>query len=114
MVRIFFAFCLSIIPALTSYSASMAQHAAGAAGKIVVCTSLGSSIIYTDIDGQPEAAPLFCPDYIIQLDSITLPAFELHLTARLIFQHQQTTKANAALYAKSRFNELVRAPLFLT
>ena len=57
MVRIFFAFCLSIIPALTSYSASMAQHAAGAAGKIVVCTSLGSSIIYTDIDGQPEAAP---------------------------------------------------------
>ena len=73
-----------------------------------------AAIIYTDIDGQPEAAPLFCPDYIIQLDSITLPAFELHLTARLIFQHQQTTKANAALYAKSRFNELVRAPLFLT
>ncbi len=75
MIRAFSALFLSLILAMTGHSAAVARSAPDAVDQWVLCTGLGTTVIYTDAEGRPTAAPHLCPDCVVSLDAAILPAF---------------------------------------
>jgi hypothetical protein len=73
MNRKIVAFFLSLVLALTSHSAAVANGSSAAVDQMVICTGLGATVIYTDAEGQPTSAPHRCPDCVMHVGAGLLP-----------------------------------------
>lgn len=62
MMRIITSLLLACMLAVTSQSMAVARGASAASGQMVICTGIGTMVIYVDEAGQPTSAPHLCPD----------------------------------------------------
>lgn len=67
--RVFIPFLLALILALTSQAMAVTRVSSDATGQMVLCIGTQSVTVYVDAEGQPTAAPHFCPDCAL-LDDI--------------------------------------------
>lgn len=73
-MRIYLAFSLALVVALTGHASASVQGSRDAAGQMVICSGSAAVVIYVDSDGQPVQAPHFCPDCVMHLlDALPLP-----------------------------------------
>lgn len=73
MRRIYAALMLSLMLALTSHSSAVARTMPDAVGQMIICTGLGTTLVYTDANGQPTDVPHLCPDCVVHLVAATVP-----------------------------------------
>mmetsp|Transcript_32491 Transcript_32491/g.62592 ORF Transcript_32491/g.62592 Transcript_32491/m.62592 type:complete len:81 (+) Transcript_32491:107-349(+) len=73
MIRALLSITLSLVLVLTSHSAGMAKASPAAVDQMVICTGLGTTVIYTDADGRPTTTPHLCPDCVVHLDGAVVP-----------------------------------------
>jgi len=57
----------ALLVALTGQSLAVARGASDVAGQIEICSGSGPVMIYVDADGQPVAAPRYCPEAALSL-----------------------------------------------
>lgn len=50
---------------LTSQAMAVARGASAAADQMVLCIGADAVVVYVDAEGQPTAAPHFCPDCVL-------------------------------------------------
>lgn len=60
--RLFISVLLALILALTSQAMAVTRVSTDATGQMVLCIGTQSVTVYVDAEGQPTAAPHFCPD----------------------------------------------------
>lgn len=58
---------LALTLALTSVAVGAVRGQADATGKMVICSSHGLVVLYTDENGDPTGAPHLCPDCVVKL-----------------------------------------------
>ncbi|WP_417473323.1 hypothetical protein [Leisingera sp.] len=74
VLRRYLGLFLALAVALTAHSAAAAQGGRDATGTMVICTGMGAVVVYTDAEGQPVAAPHYCPDCVTHvLDAVVPP-----------------------------------------
>lgn len=110
MIRVLFAFFLSLILAFTSHSTAVANGAPMAVDQMVICTGFGATVIYTDADGMPTAAPHLCPDCVMHLDAGVLPAFGMLPSALAVALRRAVPTGDAAMRSKPLPTQPVRGP----
>lgn len=59
------ALMLCLLLVLTGHSAGMVRGASAATDKMVICVGASTTVVYTDADGQPTAAPHVCPECLV-------------------------------------------------
>lgn len=74
IMRLSLSLLLTLALAFTSLTMAQARGAAAATGQMVICSGLGTTIIYVDADGQPTQAPHMCPDCLMLLATEGAPA----------------------------------------
>ena len=57
-----FAWCLSLLVALSGISMAAARAAPAPVGQMVICSGQGFAVVLVDVDGQPTRAAHLCPD----------------------------------------------------
>lgn len=56
---------LSAMLALSGVNMALARGASEATGQMVICTGVGTVVVYVDDMGQPTSAPHICPDCML-------------------------------------------------
>lgn len=82
MTRAVLSLLLALMLALTSQSMAVARGSSAATGQMVICTSLGATLVYMDASGAPTSAPHICPDATINTtlaEAVSAPVLPLRL-----------------------------------
>lgn len=74
-VRWFVSAVLCVILVLTGHSMAMVRGASAATGQMVICVGDTTTVIYTDAEGEPTAAPHICPECIVTWHAATPPIY---------------------------------------
>lgn len=73
IMRMTLSLFLTLALAFTSLTMAQARGAAAATGQMVICSGLGTTIIYVDAEGQPTQAPHMCLDCLMLLATDSAP-----------------------------------------
>jgi hypothetical protein len=110
MTRPLIALLLALVLALTSTSVAVAKGSPMAVDRMVICTGLVASVVYTDADGQPTSAPHLCPDCVMHLTFGVLPFADPAAVPIILIARRGAPLSHATLWSRPDATVLARGP----
>lgn len=92
----FWAILLGLLLAVTGHSMAVARGSTAATGQMTLCTNEGPVLVYTDVDGQPTAAPHFCPDCALSV--LGVPVQNTDLAGLATAQQRHNTRPETLVF----------------
>lgn len=81
-----------------------------AVDRMVICTGLVASVVYTDADGQPTSAPHLCPDCVMHLAFGVLPFADMAAGPVMLTARRTVPLSDATLWSRPDVTVQARGP----